>query len=88
MVRSNETNVDSMMSVDNDDNQPLAISFDVEDNAVISYKACRAEDAPDIAWCMPVCLPHVSIPRPQRFFGVWMRFPEIAQRATGDDSHW
>jgi hypothetical protein len=76
-----------MVSIDNNDNQSIAIPFDIEDNAIISNEACRSEDSLNITRRTPICLPHVSIPRPQWFFGVWMRFPELAQCSTSKDSH-
>lgn len=61
-MSSNETNIDSMVTINNYDDQTIVVAFYVKDNAVIADEACRAVGLFDIGQCLPVGVSYSSIP--------------------------
>lgn len=86
-MRAHETNVYHALLINDDDDQPVMIAFDIEYNPVMGQKAGISVDRFDIRRRIPGRARHIPKPDLQRDGGIGVCFPKFAQQAPADDPH-
>lgn len=80
-------NEDDLRRILNCNNEAVAVSLDIKDNAIARKKRRARVALLDVRRTNPSCLLSLAKPCPQWLRGIWMLVPKFAQCSTGNHSH-
>jgi hypothetical protein len=86
-MRSNKSDIYYVVLIGNRYYQPVPITFDVEHNPVVCYKAGILIYRFDIYRGVPARTFHIMEPGLQGNRGIWAYFPKFPKDSPADDPH-
>lgn len=75
------------MLINDHNDQPVTIAFNIENNPIISHETCIAKNGFDICRAGPCGVFHIIKPGLQGYSAVGMSLPKFTQDAAADNSH-
>jgi hypothetical protein len=79
LVRADESSVAHTVPVIDGDDEPVLVSANVENDAVVADDTRVRINPLDVGRRSPICFPYVVVPSPQRRLRIGVFCPELAQ---------